>query len=109
MLQPNKPEYSARFRHSSLLGWVCLFAAGGGGGGGICESIEIPTSLCLYSIGFKRDGDLPDGNLFSVCVLFTLALSWVVYWQCDICPWPFSYIFHVEVGVLILGLMAMQS
>ena len=28
----NKPEYSARFRHSSLLGWVCLFAAGGGGG-----------------------------------------------------------------------------
>ena len=75
MLQPNKPEYSARFRHSSSLGWVCLFAAGGRGGGGMRESIEIPTSLCLYSIGFETDGDLPDGNLFSVCVLFTLALT----------------------------------
>ena len=71
MLQSNEPEYSARFRHSSSLGWVCLFA----GGGRICESIEIPTSLCLYSIGFETDGDLPDGNLFSVCVLFTLALT----------------------------------
>ena len=52
MLQPNKPEYSARFRHSSLLGWVCLFAAGGGGGGGICESIEIPTVVfaCVRAI-----------------------------------------------------------
>ena len=74
MLQPNKPEYSARFRHSSSLGWVCLFAPGGGGGG-IRESIEIPTSLCLSSIGFETDRDLPDGNLFSVCVLFTLALT----------------------------------
>ena len=75
MLQPNKPEYCARFRHSSSLGWVCLFAAGGGGGGGIRESIEIPTSLCLSSIGCETDRDLPDGNLFSVCVLFTLALT----------------------------------
>ena len=63
------------FRHSSSIGWVCLFAAGGEGGGRICESIEIPTSLCLYSIGFEIGGDLPDGNLFSVCVLFTLALT----------------------------------
>ena len=68
-----------------------------------------PTSLCLYSIGFETDGDLPDGNLLSVCVLFTLALTWVVYWQCDVCPWPFSYISHGEVGVFSLGLMAMQS
>ena len=29
--------------------------------------------------------------------------------QCDVCPWPFSYISHGEVGVFSLGLMAMQS
>ena len=32
-----------------------------------------------------------------------------MYWQCDVCPWPFSYISHGEVGVFSLGLMAMQS
>ena len=42
------------------------------GRGGICESIEIPTSWCLYSIGFETDGDLPDGNLFSVlCFVYS--------------------------------------
>ena len=73
MFQPNKPGFSAQFRNSSSPAWVCLFSAERAGG--ICESIEIPTSLCLYSIGFETDGDLPDGNLFSVCVLFTLALT----------------------------------
>ena len=32
----------------------------------------------------------------------------MVYWQRDDCPWPFSYIFHGEVGVFSLGLIAMQ-
>ena len=60
----------SRFRHSSSLGWVCLFAPGGGGGGGIRESIEIPTSLCLSSIGFETDRDLPDG----ICSQFVFCL-----------------------------------
>ena len=29
MFQPNKPEFSAQFRHSSSLACVCLFAEGG--------------------------------------------------------------------------------
>ena len=45
---------------------MCLFPAGGGGG--ICEIIEIPTSWFAYSISFGTDGDLPDGDLFSVSV-----------------------------------------
>ena len=75
MFQPNKPGYfSTVSRHSSLLGFG-VFVFSWRRGWRICESIEIPTSLCLYSIGFETDGDLPDGNLFSVCVLFTLALT----------------------------------
>ena len=30
VFQPNKPEFSAQFRHSSSLACVCLFAEGGG-------------------------------------------------------------------------------
>ena len=40
------------------------------GGEGICEIIEIPTSWFMYSIGFGTDRDLPDGDLFSMCVRF---------------------------------------
>ena len=64
-------RYSARFRHSSSLGWVCLFAARGGGGEGYVRVLKFQPLLCLYSIGFETDGDLTDGNLFSVvfCLL----------------------------------------
>ena len=72
---------------------MCLFAAGGGGG--ICEIIETPISSFLYSIGFGTDGDLPEEDLFSMCVWFALALTQVVYWQSDICSWSFSFIFMV--------------
>ena len=73
VFQLNKPEFSAHFRHSLSVAWVCLFAVGGGGG--ICEIIEFQTSWILYSIGFGTDGDLPDGYLFSVWVWFAFALT----------------------------------
>ena len=68
VFQPIKPGISAQFRHSSSLACVCLFSARGGEG--ICEIIEIPTSWFMYSIGFGTDRDLPDGDLFSMCVRF---------------------------------------
>ena len=56
----------------------CLFSARGGEG--ICESIEIPTSWFMYSIGSGTDRDLPDGDLFlNVCsVLFWPSLRWCI-------------------------------
>ena len=68
VFQPIKPDVSAQFRHRSSLTFVCLFSARGGEG--ICEIIEIPTSWFMYSIGFGTDRDLPDGDLFSMCVRF---------------------------------------
>ena len=68
VFQPIKPGFSGHFRHSSSLACVCLFSARGGEG--ICEIIEIPTSWFMYSIGFGTDRDLPDGDLFSMCVWF---------------------------------------
>ena len=68
VFQPTKPGFSAQFRHSSSLAFVCLFSARGGEGK--CEIIEIPTSWFMYSIGFGADRDLPDGDLFSMCVRF---------------------------------------
>ena len=68
VFQPIKPGFSAQFRHSSSLACVCLYSARGGEG--ICEIIEIPTSWFMYSIGFGADRDLPDGDLFSMCVRF---------------------------------------
>ena len=70
MLQPNKPEYSARFRHSSLLGWVCLFAAGGGGGEGICESIEIPPLCVCIPLVSKQT----ETYLMGICSQFVFCL-----------------------------------
>ena len=61
-------DFQGHFRHSSSLACVCLFSARGGEG--ICEIIEIPTSWFMYSIGFGTDRDLPDGDLFSMCVRF---------------------------------------
>ena len=69
----NQARIFRRFRHSSSLACVCLFSARGGEG--ICESIEIPTSWFMYSIGFGTDRDLPDGDLFSMCVRFGFALT----------------------------------
>ena len=66
VFHPIQPGFSGHFRHSSSLACVCLFSARGGEG--ICEIIEIPTSWFMYSIGFGTDRDLPDGDLFSMCV-----------------------------------------
>ena len=54
-VQPNKPEYSARFRHSSSLGWVCLFAARGGGGEGYVRVLKFqPLCVCIQWFRNRR-------------------------------------------------------
>ena len=70
MLQPNKPEYSARFRHSSLLGWVCLFAAGGGEGEGYVRVLKFqPLCVCIPLVSKQT-----ETYLMGICSQFVFCL-----------------------------------
>ena len=77
VFQLNKPEFSAKFRHSFSLAWVCLFAAGGGGA--ICEIIGIQTAwFCIPLVSEQMETYLM--GIFSQCVfgLLSPSLRWCI-------------------------------
>ena len=70
MLQPNKPEYSARFRHSSLLGWVCLLQQEEGEGEGYVRILKFQPLLFCIPLVSKQT----ETYLMGICSQFVFCL-----------------------------------
>ena len=77
VFQPNKPEFSAQFRHSSSL--ICVFLFAAGGKRGKCEIIEIRTSwFCIPLVSEQTETYLTGICSQSVFGLLSPSLRWCI-------------------------------